>query len=141
MKPRLNIVTLGVKNLQKSRTFYQTALNWKATKESDDNIVFFNQSGIVVALYPLDKLAEDAEVSAIRSGFSGVTLAINLDSKNAVSELYKSVIEKGGKALVEPRDTFWGGYDCYFADPDGNAWEIAWAPFWKFDEQGSLKMD
>ncbi|WP_346863850.1 VOC family protein [uncultured Draconibacterium sp.] len=140
MKPRLNIVTLGVKNLNVSRAFYETALGWEATKDSDDKIVFFNQGGIVLGLYPIDKLAEDAEVSQERSGFSGVTLAINLDSKEAVTALYHSVIKNGGKELVEPRDTFWGGYDCYFADPDGNSWEIAWAPFWEFDEQGSLKL-
>lgn len=140
MKPRLNIVTLGVKDLQKSTSFYKDVLNWQPTKDSDEKITFFYQDGIVLGLYPLDELAKDAEISAERSGFSGVTLAINLDSKEAVDELYNSIIEKGGKSLVAPRDTFWGGYDCYFADPDGNAWEIAWAPFWEFDEQGSLKM-
>lgn len=140
MKPRLNIVTLGVKDLQKSSLFYKNALGWQPTKESDDKIVFFNHGGIVLGLYPLDKLAEDAAISPNRSGFSGITLAINLDSKKAVDELYHSIISNGGKSLVEPRDTFWGGYDCYFADPDGNAWEIAWAPFWEYDEQGSLKM-
>jgi len=140
MKPRLNIVTLGVKDLQKSRIFYENALGWIPTKDSDDKIVFFNQGGIILGLYPIDKLAEDAKISAARSGFSGVTLAINLDSKKAVDELYHAVVEKGGKALVQPRDTFWGGYDAYFADPDDNVWEIAWAPFWKYDEQGSLKM-
>ena len=141
MKPRLNIVTLGVKDLKKSSEFYQSALGWKPTKDSDDKIVFFHQGGIVLGLYPLEELAKDAEVSQIRSGFSGVTLAINLESKEAVNELYESVIKKGAKPLVEPRDTFWGGYDCYFVDPDDNAWEIAWAPFWEFDEQGSLKME
>lgn len=140
MKPRLNIVTLGVKDLQKSSLFYKNALGWQPTKESDDKIVFFNHGGIVLGLYPLDKLAEDAAISPDRSGFAGITLAINLDSKKAVDELYHSIISNGGKSLVEPRDTFWGGYDCYFADPDGNAWEIAWAPFWEYDEQGSLKM-
>lgn len=141
MKSRLNIVTLGVKDLKKSREFYQTVLDWQPTKDSDDKIVFFNQGGIILALYPFEKLAEDAKVPAQRSGFSGTTLAINLDTKEGVDELYNSIIEKGGKSLVKPRETFWGGYDCYFADPDGNAWEIAWAPFWEFDAQGSLKMD
>jgi predicted lactoylglutathione lyase len=138
MKPRLNIVTLGVNDLQKSTVFYENALGWKPTKESDDKIVFFNHDGIVLGLYPLDKLAEDAEISPARSGFSGITLAINMDTKNAVDELYHTVISMGGKSLVEPRDTFWGGYDCYFADPDANVWEIVWAPFWKYDDQGSL---
>lgn len=141
MKPRLNIVTLGVKDLSQSKAFYQKALGWQPTKDSDENIVFFNHGGIILGLYPIDKLAEDAEISPDRSSFSGVTLAINLDSKEAVQELYITVIKNGGKSLVEPRDTFWGGYDAYFADPDGNAWEIAWAPFWKFDEQGSLIME
>ena len=141
MKPRLNIVTLGVKDLSTSTNFYKKALNWIPTKDSDDKITFFNQGGIVLGLYPLNALAEDAKVSPERTGFSGTTLAINLETKADVDKLYASVVEKGGKPLVEPRNTFWGGYDCYFADPDGYAWEIAWAPFWDFDEQGSLKMD
>jgi len=138
MKPRLNIITLGVKDLQKSREFYQKALDWEPTKDSDDKIIFFNHGGIVLALYPIDALAEDAKISPERSGFSGVTLAINLDSKEAVDKLYQQIIKNGGNSLVEPRETFWGGYDCYFSDPEDNPWEIAWAPFWKFDEQGSL---
>jgi catechol 2,3-dioxygenase-like lactoylglutathione lyase family enzyme len=140
MKPRLNIVTLGVKNLQKSREFYKNALGWEPSPGSDENIVFFHQGGIVLGLYPLDKLAEDAGVSAERSGFSGVTLAINQDSKEAVTETFEKAVKNGAMVLVEPRETFWGGYDAYFADPDGHPWEIAWAPFWEFDEQGSLKL-
>lgn len=140
MKPRLNIVTLGVADLKKSRQFYADAFGWTPANGSDENIVFFNHSGIVLALYPLKALAEDAGISAERSGFSGVTLAINTESREELEELNRKAIEAGGKALISPRDTFWGGYDCYFADPDGHPWEIAWAPFWEFDEQGSLKM-
>ena len=140
MKPRLNIITLGVNNLRASKDFYSNALGWEVANGSDEQIAFYDQKGIVLALYPVDKLAEDAGLKANGKGFFGVTLAINLDSKEAVDKLYKSIIEKGGKPLIEPRDTFWGGYDCYFADPDGHAWEIACAPFWEYDEQGSLKM-
>jgi len=140
MKPRLNIVTLGVKNLQKSKEFYKNALGWDPAKGSDENIVFFHQGGIVLSLYPIEKLAEDAAVPAERKGFSGITLAINQNSKQAVEETFKQAVENGAKPLIEPRDTFWGGYDAYFADPDGNPWEIAWAPFWEYDEQGSLKL-
>ncbi len=138
MNPRLNIVTLGVKDMQKSKGFYQEALGWIPTKDSDENIVFFYHGGIILGLYPIDKLAEDAMLPHERRGFSGVTLAINTDKKEDVDVLFEKVITSGGKSLVEPRETFWGGYDAYFADPDGHSWEIAWAPFWKFDEQGSL---
>ena len=140
MKPRLNIVTLGVKNLLISRKFYQEALAWEATESSDDNIVFYDQGGIVLGLYPLEKLAEDAGLSSERSGFSGVTLAINLDSEKAVDDLFQKVMNRGGKELIAPRKTFWGGYDAYFADPDGHPWEIAYNPFANFDENGNLKI-
>ena len=140
MKPRLNIVTIGVNDLRVSRNFYKKALDWEPADGSDENIVFYKQQGIILALYPMDKLAEDAMLSSERSGFSGVTLAINLQSKEQVDSLFEQVIRNGGKALVAPRDTFWGGYDAYFADPDGHSWEIAWASFWEFDEQGSLML-
>jgi predicted lactoylglutathione lyase len=140
MKPRLNIITLGVKDLELSQKFYFEALNWTPSGPSDENIVFYNQLGIILALYPLDKLAEDAGIPAERNGFSGVTLAINLDSKEGVDQLFQEVTAAGGRSLIEPRETFWGGYDAYFADPDGHTWEIAWAPFWEYDEQGSLKL-
>ncbi len=141
MKPRLNIVTLGVNNLRKSREFYENALGWEPAAGSDENIVFFNHGGIILSLYAVEKLADDAKLLPDRTGFSGITLAINQDSKEAVAETYNKAVSNGARALVEPRDTFWGGYDAYFADPDGYAWEIAWAPFWKFDKQGSLMLE
>jgi uncharacterized glyoxalase superfamily protein PhnB len=42
--------------------------------------------------------------------------------------------------MIEPRDTFWGGYDAYFADPDGHLWEVAWNPYWAMDEEGNVKL-
>ncbi len=140
MKPRLNIVTLGVKDLKVSKKFYAEALDWQAADPGDANIVFYNQLGIILALYPVDKLAEDAGIAAGRNGFPGVTLAINLDSVKAVDELFAKVKTAGGRTLIEPRETFWGGYDAYFSDPDDHTWEIVWAPFWEYDEQGSLKL-
>lgn len=140
MKPRLNIVTLGVADLPKSRQFYADAFGWTPANGSDENIVFLNHGGIVLALYPMEGLAEDAGIPAERSGFSGVTLAINASSKEELEEFHRKALTAGANSLIEPRDTFWGGYDSYFSDPDGHVWEIAWAPFWEFDEQGSLKM-
>lgn len=140
MKPRLNIVTIGVSDLRKSVEFYKNAFGWEPAAGSTENISFFNHLGVILSLYPLDKLAEDAGLEAGRSGFSGITLAINQDTKEGVKQIYRQAIENGAKSLIEPRETFWGGFDAYVADPDGQAWEIAWAPFWQYDEQGSLKV-
>lgn len=140
MKPRLNIVTLGVANLPKSRQFYADAFGWTPANGSDENIVFFDHGRIALALYSMEGLAEDAGISPERSGFSGVTLAINAGSKEEVEAFHRKALAAGAQSLIEPADTFWGGNHSYFADPDNHPWEIAWAPFWEFDEQGSLKM-
>jgi catechol 2,3-dioxygenase-like lactoylglutathione lyase family enzyme len=131
---------MGVADLQRSRQFYDDAFGWTPANGSDENIVFFNHGGIALALYPMEGLAEDAGISAERSGFSGVTLAINARSKEEVEAFHQKALAAGAQSLIEPADTFWGGYHSYFADPDDHPWEIAWAPFWEFDEQGSLKM-
>ena len=107
MKPRLNIVTLGVADLPRSRQFYQDAFGWKPAKGSDENIVFYSHAGIILGLYPMHLLAEDAEVPADRKGFSGVTLAINTRTREELEETHRKAIAAGAKSLVEPRDTFW----------------------------------
>ncbi|MFW6371222.1 MAG: VOC family protein, partial [Bacteroidota bacterium] len=110
MKPRLNIVTLGVSDLQRSKIFYRDALGWEPAKGSDENIVFYNQNGIILSLYPIEKLAEDAGVPAKHSGFAGITLSINQKNKEGVDEVFKQAIKNGAKDLIKPHETFWGGY-------------------------------
>jgi uncharacterized glyoxalase superfamily protein PhnB len=63
------------------------------------------------------------------SGFSGITLAHNVSSKEKVDEVYHFALNAGAKGMKEPQDVFWGGYSSYIADPDGYLWEIAWNPF------------
>src|SRR5690606_24117730 len=134
MKPRLNIVTLGVKNLKNSVSFYSNLFSRKPGKGSDDNIAFFNHDGIIVSLFPFEKLAADAGLPAEKSRFPGITLSINCSTKEDVDVLYRRAVVHSAGELVKPHETFWGGYGAYFSDPDGYAWEIAWAPFWEFDE-------
>jgi predicted enzyme related to lactoylglutathione lyase len=44
----------------------------------------------------------------------------------------------GGSIVKEPIDAVWGGRSAYFADPEGNLWEVAWMPGSSFDERGGL---
>ena len=43
--------------------------------------------------------------------------------------------------LLQAEKVFWGGYSSYFADPDGNCWEVAYNPLFPFDELGNLKLE
>jgi uncharacterized glyoxalase superfamily protein PhnB len=84
---------------------------------------------MLLSLYPRDLLAEDALVPSDGNGFSGMTLAYNVKTREEVDEIIKILHQAGVKITKEPQDTFWGGYDAYFQDPDGYLWEIAWNPF------------
>ncbi len=50
MEQRLNVLTLGVKDLAHSKRFYVDWLGWKPVYE-DKQIVFFQAGGMVFALF------------------------------------------------------------------------------------------
>lgn len=54
---------------------------------------------IILSLFTLEKLYEDAGISANITAFSGITLAINQDSKEAVDAIYKWANNKGAGDL------------------------------------------
>ena len=141
MNPYLHIVTLGVKDLEVSRKFYTETLGWKSSTASSEGITFIQVGGAVLALFPRDELAKDALVSAEGAGFSGFTLAHNVQSEREVDELIADLKSKGVKITKKPQTMFWGGYSAYFADPDGFLWEVAYNPFFPFDENGNLKLE
>ena len=138
MRQKLNIITLGVKDFQQSLDFYRNGLGWEASSASTENIAFFQLGGIVLALYPREKLAEDVTISAEGAGFSGITLAYNAKNQAEVDEVLKTVEELGAKIIKKAQKVFWGGYSGYFADLDGHLWEVAWNPFFEFDDSDNL---
>jgi uncharacterized protein len=137
MRQKLNIITLGVKDFGRALRFYRDGLGWKPASDQE-GIAFFPLGGIVLALYPREKLAEDAKMSAEGSGFSGITLAYNTKTQEEVDEVLNMVERLGAKVIKRGESVFWGGYSGYFADLDGHLWEVAWNPFFEFDESDNL---
>ena len=136
---RINIVTLGVADLARSTVFYE-ALGWERSAASNDRIVWFKLTAAVLGLFPREHLAADAGVPDTEAGFAGVTLAMNLESKEAVDAAMATAVAAGAVAVKSPVTAEWGGYSGYFADPDGFLWELAWNPFFPIGEDGLLQM-
>ncbi len=120
------LITLGVKNIEKSIKFY-TGLGFKV--KPDGWTADFEMEGIRLSLCIISKLAEDVNVynpPEVITDFTGITLAYNLDSKEAVDKFYTKVLELGGTAEYPPEKAIdWNGYHFYFKDLDGHYWEIA----------------
>lgn len=140
---RMNIICLGVRDMERAVKFYRDGLDFKTDEERNNpEVIFFNSSGTKLELYPLELLAKDISGEnppEINKGFSGITLAYNAKSKEEVNEVIELARLAGAKIVKEPQDVFWGGYHGYFSDPDGYYWEVAWGPNFDFDENDMLK--
>lgn len=139
MEQRLSVVTLGVSNLDRSRRFFEDGLGWQRSTE-DEGIVFYQVNGSVLALFPRDELAHDANVPGEGRGFGGITLAYCARSREEVDRVLAQAEEAGARILKPAEDAFWGGYSGYFADPDGHPWEVAWNPHWALTEAGDVRL-
>ncbi|WP_070988897.1 VOC family protein [Halofilum ochraceum] len=128
MKPRISMITLGVRDLAQSVHFYEQGLGLPRM-ESPPEVAFFTLNGSWLGLYGRESLADDAGVPAGGTGFAGFTLAHYVDSEAAVDELLERAVSVGATLIKPARKVFWGGYSGYFADPDGYLWEVAHNPF------------
>ena len=138
MDQRLSLVTLGVGDLSRSRAFYE-ALGWQTNAAPDDDVVFFQAGGMIVALWSREKLAEDSCV-ADSGGWGGITLAYNARSPVEVDEVIATAEAAGATIPRAGAETFWGGYSGVFIDPDGHPWEVAHNPHWTIADDGSVRL-
>lgn len=138
MEQRLSLITLAVGDLAASASFYES-LGWVRT-QSPDGVVAFDLISQTLGLYPRSGLADELgiEVSEI-CGFSGITLAHNVRTKEGVAAVLARAEAAGGKILKPAQDIFWGGHHGYFSDLDGHIWEIAFNPFSPLNADGAFR--
>ena len=121
---RISIVTLGVADVERSVRFYE-ALGWERRSSSiEGEIAWFKTADSYLGIFGWQDLADDATMpEPTRGSFGGVTLAINVESADAVDAALEAAVAAGA-ALLKPATEFGFGYGGYFADPDGHAWEV-----------------
>jgi uncharacterized protein len=151
MEQRISLITLGVADVSRARTFYER-LGWRG--QEAEETVFFQAGGMALILWGRAKLAADSGVadsgledsgvadSAAKvggtAGFDGVVLAHNLRSRAEVDALLADAAAAGAEITQPARETFYGGYAGCFRDPDGHVWEIAWNPGFTLAADGLL---
>lgn len=127
MEPRISLVTLGVRDLERATAFYRDVLKLPILP-TPEGVTFFEMGRTWLALYPRDELSADAGIPLSTDRFPAMSLAHNVRSAEDADRLMAEV-EEGGARIVKPaQPTDWGGYAGYFADPDGFLWEVAWNP-------------
>jgi uncharacterized protein len=138
VEQRVSLITLGVADLERARTFYE-ALGWQSPTDPGDGVAFFQSGGMIAALWSREALAEDSGFTD-PGGWGGVTLAHNVRSPADVDAVLAEAERAGATIARSGAATFWGGYSGVFIDLDGHPWEIAHNPGWRLADGGSVSL-
>jgi predicted lactoylglutathione lyase len=112
------------------RAFYRS-WGWIEDDGGSEDFVCFTTGSVAVALYPVERLRDEAAPgSAVPTSgvWNGVTLSMNFLTRAEVDTAVATALEAGADLVHPPVDRAWGGYSGYVSDPEGNRWELAWAP-------------
>jgi predicted lactoylglutathione lyase len=138
MEQRVSLVTLGVRDLPRARAFYET-LGWRSGAAPEDEVVFFQAGGMIVALWSREELEKDSCVTDT-GGWGGITPAHNVGSPEEVDRVLAEAEAAGATVPRRGAPTFWGGYSGVFIDPEGHPWEVAHNPHWTLAADGSVTL-
>jgi predicted CoA-binding protein/uncharacterized glyoxalase superfamily protein PhnB len=137
MEPRVSIITLGVGDLDRAVAFYE-AMGLSRNQVITEGVAFFQMGGSILALWPRAELAKDAGLVDDGSGFQGIALAYNTRSEEEVDEVLAAAEKAGGRIVQAAHQAFFGGRQGYFADTEGNLWEVAHNASFPIDDEGRI---
>ncbi|HVL23022.1 MAG TPA: VOC family protein [Thermomicrobiales bacterium] len=134
MKPRIKVITIGVDDLERSLAFYRDGLGLPTegvigSEFEHGAVVFLNlDGGLILALYPRESVAKEAQVPVAPPSPTDLTLGHNVATREEVDAVLAEA-QAAGATITDPaKDRFWGGYSGHFQDPDGHLWEVVWNP-------------
>ena len=113
MKSRIKVLTLGVRDLEKSLAFYRDGLGLPTEgiigEEFEDGaVVFFNfNDDLIFALYPVASLAKDAKIVTTENRLGAVSIGHIVKSKEEVDTVMAQAARAGAQVTDPAHD---GGY-------------------------------
>jgi catechol 2,3-dioxygenase-like lactoylglutathione lyase family enzyme len=140
MKPRIDVVTLAVEDLERALAFYRDGMGlqtpgvvgteWEGDEATPAGavVMFELDGGGRLALYPRSELAKDAGLAPSTGASGAFSLGQLVGSREEVDELLARAEAAGATLTNAAHERPWGIYSGYFRDPDGHLWEIIWNP-------------
>jgi catechol 2,3-dioxygenase-like lactoylglutathione lyase family enzyme len=140
MKPRFQVLTLAVDDLDRALAFYREGLGlaspgivgteWSGDETTPAGAVamFQLQGGAMLSLYPRSELAKDANIPVGPPRPGEFSIGQLVSSRAEVDRLLDQAQSAGATVTDPPHERPWGIYSGYFRDPDGHLWEIIWNP-------------
>lgn len=140
MQPRVDLISLGVRSIDASRSFYIDGLGWPVHREVAGEVLFIQVNhGLILSLWDAGQMQSEAATDP-PDGIACITLSHNLASTSEVDLVMAEAETAGAVIVAAPKAQPWGGYTGYFADPDGYRWEVAFNPGWAVDGGGKVTL-
>ncbi|WP_427131289.1 VOC family protein [Pseudarthrobacter sp. S9] len=140
MQPRVDLITLGVRSVEASRSFYVDGLGWRVNREFPGEVVFIQANhGLILSLWDASQMQGEAGTDS-PAGIPCITLSHNLGSTAEVDWVMAEAEAAGATIVAAAKTQPWGGYTGYFADPDGYRWEVGFNPTWAVAADGNVTL-
>ncbi|HVV55076.1 MAG TPA: VOC family protein [Mucilaginibacter sp.] len=127
MEPQINAVTLAARDIQSLKRFYNQVLEWRILSQNE-KVVIFKLNNTVLTLCDVDIFKEYSGMQPPDPSEKNFYLTVNLDSPKRVDQTLQKLAALNVDIVKMPKRAFWGGYSGFFADPEGNRWEVCYNP-------------
>ncbi len=121
--PNISAAVLFVEDLNKCATFYRDILGVPVTFNDDVSFAFKmgEQDFVLLQLSAAVNMVSEEAIAPDKTGGHRVLLCVGVKDVDAE---YKTLTAKGLTFIKPPVSQAWGRRTAYFADPEGNLWEL-----------------
>ncbi|MFF5790943.1 VOC family protein [Paeniglutamicibacter sp. NPDC012692] len=135
--PMITALTLGVRDVERSRGFYVQGLGFREVSHIPGEILFVQAGhGLMLALWNVASMP--GEYGDVGHGVQAppMSLGHNAGSVEEVNDLYAKAMAAGATSVGAPTTREWGGTSACVADPDGFRWDFVHNPSFGIGEDG-----
>jgi len=120
---RISAAVLFVQDLNTCMTFYRDILGFQVTFSDSDSFAFRveDQDFVLLKLSAAADMVGEAALGLHNEAGHRVLLCAHVEDVDAA---YHALTAKGIAFIKPPISQPWGRRTAYFADPEGNLWEI-----------------
>ena len=122
---KLMATGLIIRDLATCTAFYRDILGLEVQEsESTSNTVSFQIENVYFFLIEVEGAAQMISSEPLDFSIEGSSRVLLAAGVEDVDAAYKTLSARGVRFLRPPTDQPWGLRTAYFADPEGNLWEI-----------------
>jgi catechol 2,3-dioxygenase-like lactoylglutathione lyase family enzyme len=128
MKQRVSMIMIGTANIAALSQFYEDGLGWRVWRKGGSGSTMYKVGDALLVFIDQSYLArERGEPMATGSKQS---LAVFVESRDEVDLTLARALHAGATLTSAARPRDGDMYSGYFNDPEGNSWEVVFAPRW-----------